>query len=238
MDDMLDLPPVQAPAKLPEAPPLQTQNKPDKPPTLRAGGQLTAIIPQSFEEVQRIAHTMTISQMLPKSIEGTQQEKIGKASIIIMRGLEMGFMPVEAFSAIYLVNNKPTIYGDAILSLIQGSGQLKYFKEWREGTPKTDDWTACCEVERAGYDRQLFKFSWETAKTANLTGKSGPWALYPERMLQMRARAFAVRDTFADVLRGMRIAEEERDVEPDKEPTEPVNLNILDDKPIIEHETL
>jgi hypothetical protein len=32
--------------------------------------------------------------------------------------------------------------------------------------------------------------------------RKGPWEHYPQRMLQMRARAFALRDGFADVLRG------------------------------------
>src|SRR5690606_39168844 len=35
----------------------------------------------------------------------------------------------------------------------------------------------------------------------------GPWTQYPKRMRQMRARAFALRDVFPDVLRGMPIAE-------------------------------
>lgn len=36
---------------------------------------------------------------------------------------------------------------------------------------------------------------------------------YPERMLQMRARSLALRDKFADALRGLRIAEIEQDDE-------------------------
>lgn len=44
-----------------------------------------------------------------------------------------------------------------------------------------------------------------------LWGKSGPWQQYPKRMLQMRARGFALRDKFADVLGGLISAEEARD---------------------------
>ena len=39
-------------------------------------------------------------------------------------------------------------------------------------------------------------------------GKQGPWQQYPKRMRQMRARAFALRDVFPDVLRGLPVAEE------------------------------
>lgn len=48
----------------------------------------------------------------------------------------------------------------------------------------------------------------EDARKAGLAGKQGPWTSYPKRMRQMRARAFALRDVFPDVLRGMPVAEE------------------------------
>jgi hypothetical protein len=49
------------------------------------------------------------------------------------------------------------------------------------------------------------------AKKAGLWGKGGPWTQYPRRMLQMRARGFALRDAFPDVLRGLVTAEEAAD---------------------------
>ena len=66
----------------------------------------------------------------------------------------------------------------------------------------------------------------EDAQKAGLQGKSGPWSQYPKRMRQMRARAFALRDVFPDVLRGMPIAEEvmdtpaERDITPRSQPAQ------------------
>src|SRR3546814_17968193 len=51
----------------------------------------------------------------------------------------------------------------------------------------------------------------DDAKKAGRAGKQGPWSQYPQRMLQMRARAWAMRDGFADVLKGIGIAEEVRD---------------------------
>tara|TARA_R110002020_G_scaffold37892_1_gene114463 strand:- start:30 stop:494 length:465 start_codon:yes stop_codon:yes gene_type:complete len=50
------------------------------------------------------------------------------------------------------------------------------------------------------------------AKKAKLWGKPGPWTQYPARMLQVRARAMALRDQFADVLSGIHIGEEVRDI--------------------------
>ncbi len=47
-------------------------------------------------------------------------------------------------------------------------------------------------------------------KRAGLSGKQGPWTQYPKRMMKLRARSYALRDVFPDVLKGMAIAQEER----------------------------
>ena len=51
-------------------------------------------------------------------------------------------------------------------------------------------------------------FTKAQAKTAGLWDKGGPWKQYPDRMLQMRARAYAARDAAADVLSGLYVREE------------------------------
>ncbi len=66
-------------------------------------------------------------------------------------------------------------------------------------------------------DEQSKTFSMTDAKLAGLLGKSGPWTQYPKRMRQMRARAFALRDVFPDVLRGMPVAEEVMDTPTERE---------------------
>ena len=55
------------------------------------------------------------------------------------------------------------------------------------------------------------KFSVADAKKAHLWGRRGPWENYPERMLQMRARGFALRDSFPDALKGVITVEEAQD---------------------------
>ena len=47
--------------------------------------------------------------------------------------------------------------------------------------------------------------------------KQGPWQQSPKRMKQLRARAFALRDVFTDLLRGMHMAEESADIPPPAE---------------------
>jgi antitoxin component of RelBE/YafQ-DinJ toxin-antitoxin module len=67
--------------------------------------------------------------------------------------------------------------------------------------------TAC----RKNRTPKMKRFSQTDAKRAGLWGKAGPWTQYPDRMLQMRARGFALRDQFADALKGIISAEEAAD---------------------------
>jgi hypothetical protein len=82
---------------------------------------------------------------------------------------------------------------------------------------------AVCCVWRKGDPEPIARtFSIEQATRARLIGKAGPWTEYPDRMLRMRARAFALRDAFPDVLKGLRPVEELQDIPPDAPPPIPV----------------
>ena len=54
------------------------------------------------------------------------------------------------------------------------------------------------------------------AKSANLLRRP-TWISYPDRMLKMRARGFALRDAFADVIGGLITSEEAQDYPDEKE---------------------
>jgi hypothetical protein len=96
---------------------------------------------------------------------------------------------------------------------VRGSGLCEFIKERIEGAG--DARMAVCEAKRRGEPEPIRRtFSVADAKKAGLWGKQGPWQQYPERMLQMRARAFALRDGFADVLGGLYLREEIEDAQP------------------------
>ena len=71
--------------------------------------------------------------------------------------------------------------------------------------------TAVCIAKRHGSTPVTARFSVMDAKRAGLWTKAGPWQTYPRRMLQMRARSFALRDAFPDVLKGLISVEEALD---------------------------
>jgi predicted DNA-binding ribbon-helix-helix protein len=92
-----------------------------------------------------------------------------------------------------------------MIALVQNHPLCEYIKEHLK------DGVAYCTVKRRGEDEYTYQFSTADAKTAGLIGKAGVWQQYPNRMLQMRARGFALRDKFSDILKGIAMREEVED---------------------------
>jgi hypothetical protein len=102
------------------------------------------------------------------------------------------------------------VWGDAALALVMGSPVCEYVRERVEGDG--DAMVAICEAKRRNYpEPTVVRFTVADAKKASLWGKAGPWTQYSKRMLQLRARGFALRDAFPDVLKGLITAEEAQD---------------------------
>lgn len=171
-------------------------------PNLIAGHRPQAIVPQSFDEVWRLASAVVKAGMAPKGMDTPE-----KATIAICRGLELGLTPLMALDKIAVVNGRACLWGDGVIGLVRASGLCEYVKEWIDG--KGDNRVAYCETKRARETEPVKRsFSVVDAKKAGLWGKSGPWSQFEERMLAMRARAFCLRDTYADCLGGLYIKEE------------------------------
>ncbi|HEL4856812.1 TPA: hypothetical protein UL920_004181 [Stenotrophomonas maltophilia] len=158
--------------------------------------------PQTFEQALTFADILADSDMVPKDFKG----KPGNCLIAMQWGAELGLKPLQALQNIAIINGRPALWGDAVIALVRNSPLCEYVTESDDGG------TAVCRVKRRGESEEVRTFSTEDAKVANLLGKTGPWTQYPKRMRQMRARAFALRDVFPDVLRGMPIAEEVMDI--------------------------
>lgn len=167
------------------------------------------LMPIDFEGVQRLAQLMFSTGMLPNGCKTEPQ-----AILLTAKAFELGVPFTQIASGLMIVNNRPTVWGDLALALVWRSPECAGVAETIDG--EGDKRTARCVVKRM---RKMLDgshtttetartFSVADAKKANLWGKSGPWSNYPDRMLQMRARAFAIRDSFADMLGGVGIAEE------------------------------
>lgn len=178
-----------------------TEQKPR--PSMTVGGNVGALIPQDIDQAFRIAQALAHSGMTPNGFKSPET-----CFVAIMAGAELGLPPFQSLQSFAIINNRPTLWGDALMAVVRTNGFK--VREWLEGAG--DEMEAFCEVIRPDNgDVAEASFSVSDAKTAGLWKKGGPWTTNPKRMLKMRARAFAIRDGAADVLRGFQIREEVED---------------------------
>jgi hypothetical protein len=169
--------------------------------------------PTTLTEAMTFSDMLANSSMVPRAYQGKPQDIL----VCVQWGMEMGLAPMQALQNIAVINGKPSVYGDAAMALVQASPVCEDVEEFfeGEGTPNP---VAVCIAKRKGRKPVTAKFSVEDAKRAGLWGKQGPWTAYPKRMMQMRARGFALRDAFPDVLKGMITAEEAQDYPEEAKP--------------------
>lgn len=159
---------------------------------------------KTVAECAEFCRLLQAGGMIPKgmTVEG--------AVIATLAGARLGLDPFQSVQGIATINGRPAIWGDALVAIVKGSGLVE--DEAVEYLPTRSECKGVrYSVKRKGVPTPYVgTFSKADAEKAGLWGK-GVWQAYPARMMFNRARAFALRDGFADVLRGFRIAEEEQD---------------------------
>lgn len=198
--------------------------------------------PRGFEfahagQLMAFCRTVAGTQLAPKGMSA------GDLMVSIQMGLELGLSPTQAIQSIAVINGRPALWGDGLLALCQSSESFDWsrWEEFVEG--EGDNRVAVCRCARVGGRLCERRFSVADAKQARLWGKQGPWSSNPSRMLQLRARAFALRDTFADLLRGLQQAET-LDYEPTRhEQPKPrskvaASIGMAEPEPVVEAEII
>jgi hypothetical protein len=152
---------------------------------------------------------MAASGMMPKDIT-----KVEQVFVAVQMGMELGLSAMASVQSIAVINGRPSIWGDAALGLVLASRLCESVHE----EPLYADGGAvigfCCTAKRKDAPAPVVReFTEADARRASLWGKTGPWTQYPQRMLQMRARSWALRDAFPDVLKGLMVREEAGDIE-------------------------
>jgi len=179
----------------------QTQEKAEIVRSSAKATRLAAFTPGNLTEAIALSKMMANSELVPKDYRG----KPANILVAIQFGSEIGLAPMQSLQSISVINGRPSIWGDAALALVQGHADFEDISETTEGT------VAKCIVKRRGRSPVVRTFSDDDAIKAGLIAKGGVWVQYRSRMRQLRARGFALRDSFADVLKGISIAEESID---------------------------
>ena len=198
---------------------------------LRAGGEVRPIIPENIEAVYRLATAIHSSGLAPATMNSPE-----KVMVAIMTGAELGLPPMQSLQWVAIIKGRPALYGRAVPALLWKNGfQLR---EWSEGSG--DKLVCHCEITRPDGFKDSRSYSVDMAKRAKLWGNTPTWQSNPERMVQMRARGFAVGDIAADVMTGLYLAEEAMDIPDDNKPARPlksaVELPTVDELPTAETE--
>ena len=156
--------------------------------------------------------------------------------IAISYGHELKLNPLASLQGIAVINGKPSVYGDAMLALCRKHPAFEDIQESITGTG--ENMKAVCKIKRKGQSWSEYTFTIAMARKAGLLNKKGPWQTHLERMMQMRARGFVLRDVFADALGGVITTEEAEDY---PEPRKIINpndaLKELNNTPAIEDTT-
>lgn len=212
-------------------------------PALTGGGNVLAIVPQTFEETMRISRAVVASQLAPSALIGklTGDDAAAAVAVAIMSGAELGLKPMVSLRSFTVINGKPALYGDGLINVVRMSGKVAYLRTGCE--ERGGKMVGFCEAKRldTGEDKRV-EFSQADAERAGLwqtkavvmkwnkwdkkneeKPNDSPWYRFPQRMLAWRAAGYCLRELFGDVLGGIRDefevreiaeAEEMRDITP------------------------
>lgn len=189
------------------------------------------IVPTTADEAYRMAEAVVRGGLAPNSYKNDPKMVV----IGIMAALEAGLPPLFGLRQIAVINGRPTIWGDGAVALAQAKNLITKNEAVQIGNKPSssdlgqwpDDYGWQVTLKRRGQEGEYIgTFTVADAKRAKLwmNGSKAPWVQYPDRMLFNRARAFALRDGFADALGGIAIREELEDTLALEDKHAPVDL--------------
>ena len=174
----------------------------------------------------KCADFLSQSQLVPD----TYQRQPQNCLIALDLSNRSGMSPLTVMQNLYVVKGKPAWAGQFAIALVNGSRRfarpLKPIFFGEEGTPS---WG--CYMETYDWDGNKVvgsKITMQMAKDEGWIDKSGSkWKTMPEQMLMYRAGAFFARVHCPDVLYGVQMVEEVKDVdgyESDEKPKVTIEL--------------
>jgi hypothetical protein len=153
-----------------------------------------AVIP--FQDVERMAVAMAKSNLF--GVKTPEQ-----ALSLMLLSQAQGIHPAQAVQDYHLIQGKPALTTNAILSRFQMSGGKVEYHQYTD---------AICEATFSHPQGGSLRLSWTfpQAQKAGLTNKDN-WKQYPRAMLRSRVVAEGIRAVFPQVLGGMYSQEEVQD---------------------------
>jgi hypothetical protein len=149
-------------------------------------------VPAAFAEQMHMAKVLSESDLLPKHLRGRPANVL----VILQGARALDVAGFWALQSMHVVDGKLGMAAELMRALVTRAGhQFRVIERTME--------RAIVEIKRSDRDQPYrAEFTWEDAKTAELTGKDN-WRKYRKSMLVARATSIAVRDECADVMFGV-----------------------------------
>lgn len=147
---------------------------------------------------------------------GLAPKECKSAADLVVRaqfGMAVGLSFMQSIQSVASVNGRPALWGKAVQGLINASGKCKSWTESIIGTdPMKDDYTIRITTERRDQEGvRVIEFSTADARRAGLMNKD-LYKTYPKDMLRHRCVARVAERVYSDVLSGLGVVEQERDI--------------------------
>ena len=158
----------------------------------------TGVKLRSMEDAFRFATAVYKSGLAPTAYRSAE------AVLVVMQtGMELGMSPMQAIRNMWPgPDGRPNEYVESSWARVLASGLVE---SW---TAECDGDKATVTIRRKGMAEPIVSvYTMDDAKKAGLVKAGSNWEKYSKRMLLARARGFALKDGFADVLKGLSIAE-------------------------------
>jgi len=159
-------------------------------------------VPKDLIQAIKLSEQIASSDLAPKDYRG----KPANVLIAMQLGFEIGLAPMQSVQGIAIINGRPLVWGDALLGLVMSHHE--YYGKEEESSSTGAKCTLSRKTKDGRIETVVSEFTLKDAEIAGLLSKGGVWKQYPKRMLLWRARTFAIRDLFADVIKGLSTVEE------------------------------
>jgi hypothetical protein len=178
-------------------------------PAIDEAGMITSA---NFAEEWKIASVMASSGMVPEGF----RNKPAAVLMAIQTAKSRGLNPLTAIQSMANIFGRTQAYGELPLAEVFASKKLSYFEEFwfdKDGKPikefdmKTEIFGAACICEAAegpqGRITRIFTMDMAAKAKLSTDPKRSTWQHYPKRMLQMRARGHALKDSVPEITAGI-----------------------------------
>ena len=163
---------------------------------------------RTLADVMELAERLAKSELVPKEYRGKPENIL----VAVQMGAEVGLKTMQALQSIAVINGRPSLWGDAGLAIVMAHPDFEWIKE----ADDLEKQVASCTIKRRGLEPVLRTFSQAEADAVSVAERDAQgnvrwgklseravWKSYKKRMRQMRARWWAMKDTFPDALKGL-----------------------------------